>query len=41
MLGKIKGVVSNVEDQELDRELKQLTRSKTLQAFRSAVAELG
>ena len=41
VLGKIKGVVSNVEDQELDRELKQLTRSKTLQAFRSAVAELG
>ena len=41
VLGKIKGVVSNVEDPELDRELKQMKRSKTLQAFRAALGELG
>ena len=41
VLGKIKGVVSNVEDPELERELKQLTRAKTLQAFRAAIDELG
>jgi len=41
VLGKIKGVVANVEDTELDRELKQLKRSKTLQAFRAALQELG
>jgi tRNA-dihydrouridine synthase B len=40
VLGKIKGVVSNVEDPELERELKRLTRSKSLAAFREAVAEL-
>ena len=40
VLGKIKGVVSNVEDPELDRELKQLTRAKTLHAFRAALEEL-
>lgn len=40
VLGKIKGVVSNVEDPELDQELKQLKRSKTLQAFRAAVEGL-
>lgn len=40
VLGKIKGVVSNVEDAELERELKKLTRSKTLQAFRAALEEL-
>ena len=40
VLGKIKGVVANVEDAELDRELKQLKRSKTLQAFRSALGDL-
>ena len=40
VLGKIKGVVANVEDAELDKELKQLKRSKTLQAFREAVGEL-
>jgi hypothetical protein len=40
VLGKIKGVVANVEDPELDHELKQLKRSKTLQAFRVAVGEL-
>ena len=37
VLGKIKGVVANVEDPELDRELKQLKRSKTLRAFREAL----
>jgi len=41
VLGKIKGVVANVEDPELDRELKQLKRSKTLQGFRVALQELG
>jgi tRNA-dihydrouridine synthase B len=40
VLGKIKGVVANVEDRELERELKKLTRSKTLQAFKEAVEEL-
>ena len=40
VLGKIKGVVANVEDAELDRELKQLKRSKTLQAFREALGQL-
>jgi tRNA-dihydrouridine synthase B len=40
VLGKIKGVVANVEDPELDKMLKQLTRSKTLGAFRAAVEEL-
>ena len=40
VLGKIKGVVSNVEDDELERELKQLKRSKTLHTFRSALVEL-
>jgi tRNA-dihydrouridine synthase B len=40
VLGKIKGVVANVEDPELDRELKQLKRSKTLAAFRAALQEL-
>ncbi|BCG45345.1 tRNA-dihydrouridine synthase Ava_2169 [Citrifermentans bremense] len=40
VLGKIKGVVSNVEDAELERELKKLTRSKTLQAFRAALEDL-
>lgn len=40
VLGKIKGVVSNVEDPELERELKKLTRSKTLAAFTSALQEL-
>ena len=40
VLGKIKGVVANVEDPELDRELKQLKRAKTLGAFRAAVDEL-
>jgi tRNA-dihydrouridine synthase B len=40
VLGKIKGVVANVEDPELDRELKQLKRSKTLQGFVAAIEEL-
>lgn len=40
VLGKVKGVVSNVEDPELDRELKKLKRAKTLQAFREAMQEL-
>ncbi|HBA86997.1 MAG TPA: dihydrouridine synthase [Geobacter sp.] len=40
VLGKIKGVVSNVEDPELERELKQLKRSKNLNAFRIALQEL-
>ena len=40
VLGKIKGVVSNVMDPELERELKTLTRAKSLQAFREAVAVL-
>ncbi|WP_455423168.1 tRNA dihydrouridine synthase [Citrifermentans bremense] len=40
VLGKIKGVVSNVEDAELERELKKLTRSKTLEAFHAALEEL-
>jgi tRNA-dihydrouridine synthase B len=40
VLGKIKGVVANVEDPEMERELKKLTRSKTLQAFREAMEEL-
>ncbi|MCM0080766.1 tRNA-dihydrouridine synthase family protein [Geomonas sp. Red32] len=40
VLGKIKGVVSNVEDSELEYELKRLTRSKTLDAFRQALEEL-
>jgi tRNA-dihydrouridine synthase B len=40
VLGKIKGVVANVEDPELDRELKQLKRSKTLQAFKAAMGDL-
>lgn len=40
VLGKVKGVVANVEDPEMERELKRLTRSKTLQAFREAVREL-
>ncbi|OGU09669.1 MAG: dihydrouridine synthase [Geobacteraceae bacterium GWC2_58_44] len=40
VLGKIKGIVSNVEDMELEKELKQLKRSKTLQAFRAAVEGL-
>ena len=37
VLGKIKGVVANVEDAELDQELKQMKRAKTLQAFRAAM----
>ena len=40
VLGKIKGVVANVEDPELDQELKQLKRSKTLSAFREAVERM-
>jgi len=40
VLGKIKGVVANVEDPDLDKVLKQLKRSKTLQAFQAAVEEL-
>lgn len=40
VLGKIKGVVANVEDPELDKMLKRLTRSKTLHDFRAAVDEL-
>jgi len=40
VLGKVKGVVSQVEDAELERELKQLTRAKTLDAFRSVMGEL-
>jgi len=40
VLGKIKGVVANVEDPELDNILKQLKRSKTLPAFQSVMGEL-
>ncbi|WP_281275008.1 tRNA-dihydrouridine synthase family protein [Geomonas oryzae] len=40
VLGKIKGVVSQVEDPELERELKQLTRAKNLNAFRAAMEAL-
>ena len=40
VLGKIKGVVANVEDPELDKVLKQLKRSKTLNAFQAAVEEM-
>ena len=40
MLGKIKGVVANVEDPELDKVLKLLKRSKTLDGFKAAIAEL-
>jgi tRNA-dihydrouridine synthase B len=40
VLGKIKGVVANVEDAELDRELKQLTRAKNLEAFREGLNRL-
>lgn len=40
VLGKIKGVVSQVEDPELTRELKQLTRAKNLHAFRAALETL-
>ena len=40
VLGKIKGVVANVEDPELDKVLKQLKRSKTLNAFQAAVEEI-
>lgn len=40
VLGKIKGVVANVEDSELDKVLKLLKRSKTLQAFEAAIEEL-
>ena len=40
VLNKVKGVVASVEDPELDRELKKLKRSKTLQAFREVVEEL-
>jgi len=40
VLGKIKGVVANVEDLELDKVLKQLKRAKTLQAFQAFVEEL-
>ncbi|MBU5635511.1 tRNA-dihydrouridine synthase family protein [Geomonas sp. Red69] len=40
VLGKIKGVVSNVEDHEMERELKQLKRARNLHAFRAAVEDL-
>jgi tRNA-dihydrouridine synthase B len=40
VLGKIKGVVANVEDTQLDQELKQMKRSKTLHAFREAMEKL-
>lgn len=40
VLGKIKGVVSNVEDHELERELKRLKRAKTLSAFKDALEDL-
>jgi len=40
VLGKIKGVVANVVDPGLDRELKQLTRAKTLSLFREALKDL-
>jgi len=40
VLGKIKGVVSNVEDPEMEQELKQLKKSKTLQAFRAVMENL-
>jgi tRNA-dihydrouridine synthase B len=40
VLCKMKGVVANVEDPEMERELKKLTRSKTLQAFCSVIEEL-
>lgn len=40
VLGKIKGVVSNVEDPELERTLKHLKRAKNLPAFKNALAEL-
>lgn len=40
VLCKVKGVVANVEDPELDQELKRLKRSKTLDAFKDLVGEL-
>ncbi|WP_246044556.1 tRNA dihydrouridine synthase [Geomonas ferrireducens] len=40
VLGKIKGVVSQVEDPELARELKQFTRAKNLHAFRAVMEAL-
>ncbi|TSK07406.1 MAG: tRNA-dihydrouridine synthase family protein [Geobacter sp.] len=40
VLGKIKGVVSQVEDPELARELKHLTRAKNLHAFRAVLEAL-
>ena len=40
VLGKIKGVDSQVEAPELERELKKLKRAKTLAAFRCATEEL-
>jgi tRNA-dihydrouridine synthase len=40
VLGKIKGIVANVEDSELDQELQQLKRAKTLQAFKSGIESL-
>jgi tRNA-dihydrouridine synthase B len=40
VLGKVKGVVANVEDLELERELKKLTRAKSLEAFREGMEEL-
>lgn len=40
VLAKVKGVVSNVEDPELDQELKRLKRSKTLGDFKSVLGEL-
>ncbi|WP_246399196.1 tRNA dihydrouridine synthase [Geomonas silvestris] len=40
VLAKVKGVVSNVEDPELDQELKRLKRAKTLGDFKSVLGEL-
>ncbi|MBJ6726129.1 tRNA-dihydrouridine synthase family protein [Geomonas sp. Red875] len=40
VLCKMKGVVANVEDPEMDRELKQLKRAKTLEAFEKEFGEL-
>jgi hypothetical protein len=40
VLCKLKGIVANVEDEAMEKELKQLKRAKTLDVFEAVVGEL-
>jgi hypothetical protein len=40
VLGKLKAIVSQMDDPELEKTLKELRRAKNLAAFRSTLAKL-